>query len=188
MKGIVFTEFIEMVEDNFSMELADEIIENAHLESGGAYTTLGTYDHREMLKLVSQLSRSSGIPESDLVRVFGVHLCGRFADTYPDMFADADDTFGFLGQIENHIHVEVRKLYPDAQLPSFVYEYPSENQLIMTYSSTRPFAALADGLIQGAIKHYGEDIGIEIEDLSDGAGTSARFLLTKQRPSSEQAQ
>ena len=186
MKGIVFTEFIEMVEETFSMEMADEIIENAHLESGGAYTTLGTYDHREMLELVTQLSQSTGIPAPDLVRVFGIHLCGRFADNFPDMFAGAGDTFGFLGQIENHIHVEVRKLYPDAQLPSFVYEYPNENQFVMTYSSKRPFAALADGLIQGAIKHYGEDIEIEMEDLSAGAGTSARFLLTKQALSSEQ--
>ena len=83
MKGIVFTEFIEMVEETFSMEMADEIIENAHLESGGAYTTLGTYDHREMLELVTQLSQSTGIPVPDLVRVFGIHLCGRFADNLP---------------------------------------------------------------------------------------------------------
>jgi hypothetical protein len=185
MKGIVFTEFIEMVEDEFSLDMADEIIENAHLESGGAYTTLGTYDHREMLELVSELSKSSGIPTSDLVRVFGTHLCGRFAANFPEMFSSAADTFDFLEQIQDHIHVEVRKLYPDAQLPHFAYEYPSENQLVMNYSSTRPFAVLADGLIRGAIKHYGEEIDIEIEDLSDGAGTSARFLLTKQALPSE---
>ena len=188
MKGIVFTEFIEMVEDEFSIDMADEIIENAHLASGGAYTTLGTYDHSEMLALVSELSKSSGIPAPDLVRVFGTHLCGRFAANFPEMFADAADAFGFLEQIQDHIHVEVRKLYPDAQLPSFDYEYPSENQLVMNYSSARPFAVLADGLIQGAIKHYGEDINIEIEDLSDGAGTAARFLLTKQASLSEQEQ
>ncbi len=188
MKGIVFTEFIEMVEDKFSLDVADEIIENAHLESGGAYSSLGTYDHREMLELVNELSKSSGIPASDLVRVFGIHLCGRFAVNFPEMFSSAEDTFGFLEQIQDHIHVEVRKLYPDAQLPRFSYEYPRENQLVMNYSSDRPFAVLADGLIQGAVKHYGEEIDIEIEDLSDGAGTSARFLLTRQASASEQEQ
>ena len=35
MKGIVFTEFLEMVEDKFSPELADRIIEGAELPSGG---------------------------------------------------------------------------------------------------------------------------------------------------------
>ena len=179
MKGVVFTEFIEMVEDEFSIDMADEIIENAHLESGGSYTSLGTYDHQEMLDLVNELSKSSGIPAPDLVRAFGVHLCGRFAESYPDMFAGAENAFDFLQQIQDHIHVEVRKLYPDAQLPSFEYEHPSKNQLVMNYSSARPFAVLADGLIHGAIEHFDEEIEVEIEDLADGAGTSARFTLTK---------
>jgi len=44
MKGIIFTEFLEMVEDRFSPEIADRIIEAADLPSGGAYTAIGTYD------------------------------------------------------------------------------------------------------------------------------------------------
>ena len=52
MKGVVFTEFLEMVEDRFSPEMADRIIEGAELASGGVYTTVGTYDHGEMIQLV----------------------------------------------------------------------------------------------------------------------------------------
>jgi Haem-NO-binding len=51
MKGVVFTEFLEMVEDRFSPEMADRIIEGAELASGGVYTTVGTYDHGEMIQL-----------------------------------------------------------------------------------------------------------------------------------------
>ena len=47
MKGVVFTEFIEMVEDKFSADIADQIIEEADLPSGGVYTSVGTYDHAE---------------------------------------------------------------------------------------------------------------------------------------------
>lgn len=49
MKGIVFCEFVEMMEQEFSVDLADEIISATNLESGGAYTTVGTYDHSELL-------------------------------------------------------------------------------------------------------------------------------------------
>jgi len=41
MKGIVFTEFLEMVENKFSPELADRIIEGAEVPSGGVYTAVG---------------------------------------------------------------------------------------------------------------------------------------------------
>ncbi len=45
MKGVVFTEFIEMVEDQFSADMVDDIIDDAQPPSGGAYTAVGTYDH-----------------------------------------------------------------------------------------------------------------------------------------------
>ena len=60
MKGIVFAEFIELVEDKFGFEIADEIIEESNLPSGGSYTSVGTYDHREMLELVTHLSEKTG--------------------------------------------------------------------------------------------------------------------------------
>ena len=45
MKGIVFTEFLEMVEDKFSADMVDDIIDDCDLASGGAYTAVGTYPH-----------------------------------------------------------------------------------------------------------------------------------------------
>ena len=39
--------------------------------------------------------------------------------------------------------------------------------------------ALAEGLIRGCVAHYGEAVDIAVEDLSDGAGTAARFVLSK---------
>ncbi len=53
MKGMVFTEFLEMVEDRFSPEIADRIITASDLRSGGAYTAVGTYEHSEMIQLVT---------------------------------------------------------------------------------------------------------------------------------------
>ena len=179
MKGVVFTEFLEMVEDRFSPELADRIIERAELPSGGVYTTVGTYDHREMLQLVSGLSEETGIAAAELVRSFGVHLFGRFHTMFPKYFEDVTSAFDFLQRVDHYIHVEVGKLYPDAELPSFACDTPQPGCLHLTYRSSRPFAALAEGLIRGCIAHYGEAVDLAIEDLSDGTGTAARFVLTK---------
>ena len=63
MKGIIFTEFLEMVEKEFSAETVDTIIDNSNLESGGSYTSVGTYPHIEMVELVSNLPNRISSPQ-----------------------------------------------------------------------------------------------------------------------------
>ena len=179
MKGMVFTEFLEMVEDKFSPDMVDRIIEQANLPSGGVYTAVGTYDHSEMIGLVSCLSNETGISSSELVHSFGVYLFSRFYIMFPTYFEGILSSFEFLQRIENYIHIEVRKLYPEAELPSFACDTPNPECLSLTYRSARPFATLAEGLIRGCVDHYGEAVDIDTEDLSDGKGTAARFLLTR---------
>jgi len=179
MKGIVFTEFLEMVESKFSPELADSIIEGAQVPSGGAYTSVGTYDHSEMIKLVSCLSKETGIGKAELVRSFGMYMFERFYVLFPQYFTGIESSFHFLERIEDYIHVEVRKLYPEAELPSFECDTSQPGCLRLTYRSTRPFAALAEGLIRGCIAHFREDADIDVEDLSNGTGTAARFVITQ---------
>ncbi len=178
MKGIVFSKFIEFVEERFSPEMADDIIESSDLPSGGAYTSVGTYDHREMLQLVTALSEKSGTPVPDLVRSFGCHLFGILAGAYPQFLEGIDSSLEFLQLIENYIHVEVRKLYPDAELPTFEHCSPSANQLELIYYSKRPLGDLAHGLIEGCAGHFGDTLSIEREELLVEEGTSIRFLLT----------
>ncbi len=115
----------------------------------------------------------------ELVQTFGRYLFGRFHSAHPAFFDGLTSAFDFLGKVEDYIHVEVRKLYPDAELPALECEAPDPNTLRMTYRSKRPFSALAEGLIRGCVEHYKETIDIKVEDLSDGAGTAARFVLTR---------
>jgi hypothetical protein len=179
MKGVVFSEFVEMVEDVYSPELADEIIEESRLPSGGAYTAVGTYDHAEMLTLIAKLSEKTGAPEPRLVKDFGSFLFGRFVALYPSFFEGVDGTFAFLARIEDHVHSEVRKLYHDAELPTFITHQPGPDALVMVYKSKRPFADLALGLIQGCIAYYGETIDVEQQNLSGDERTHVRFILTR---------
>lgn len=178
MKGIVFTEFLEMVEDKFGFDIADKIVSEAVLPSGGVYTAVGTYDHAEMVSLVVNLSRESQLPVSDLLKAFGEHLFGRFVSGYGHFFQGVMSAFDFMAKIEDYIHVEVRKLYPDAELPSFQIKRPDENTLIMVYSSERGLADFAEGLILGCIAHFQESIEIIRENLKDD-NSFARFTLQK---------
>lgn len=178
MKGIVFKEFIDLVENQFGADVADKIIEENELDSDGAYTSVGTYNHEEILKLVTSLSKASKIPVSGLVKTFGKHLIKVFTKGFPNFFAK-DNCFEFLKSIDDSIHVEVKKLYPDAELPKFTHNEPEDGKLNLHYESSRPFADLAEGLIEGAIEHYGEKIELNVEDPDNLSATKRTFQLSK---------
>jgi hypothetical protein len=167
MKGMVFTEFLEMVEAKFSADMVDDIIDDANLPSGGAYTAVGTYDHGELVQMVVALSQRTDIAVPALVHTFGEHLFGRFYALFPAFFQGITSALDFLEGIETVIHTEVRKLYPDAQLPQFDCTRSADG-LQMLYSSPRHFGDLAEGLIHGAVAHFGDQLQITRNNQPNG--------------------
>jgi hypothetical protein len=179
VKGIVFTEFLEMVEARYSGRLVEDVIEEADIPSKGAYTAVGTYPHDEMVALVTVLSKRTGVPVPDLLKLYGEHLFGRFEVKYPQFFDEAKCSFDFLNAVQNHIHKEVKKLYADAELPSFILEVHTQDHFSMVYSSTRPLADLCEGLIVGCMKYFRETGEIRRQDLQSSPLTRVRFEIFK---------
>ena len=160
MKGVIFTEFLGMVEQAFSADMVDDLIEATDPASQGAYTAVGTYGHEEIVAMVVELSRRSGASVPDLLKTFGSHLFGRFEVIYPTLMPPAKTAFDFLESIEAVIHVEVLKLYPDAQLPKLRAVRHDENHMTLEYRSPRGFQDLAVGLIMGCGAHFGESLEV----------------------------
>lgn len=183
MKGIVFTKFIEMVETEFSVDLADEMIESSDLPSGGSYTAVGTYDHNEMVAMLVTLSRLTGRPVPELLRAYGRYLFKQFAVLYPVFFEGVTSSIDFVARIEDVIHVEVRKLYPDAELPRFEVVEFTPDRLEIIYRSDRHLGDLALGLVEECIVHFGEaeSVTVERRDL-DQPEAPVCFVLTRRTP------
>lgn len=188
MKGMVFTEFLEMVENRFSWDMVDELLDQCSLASGGVYTAVGTYPYEELVSLVQALAQQTDRSVASLLNEFGEYLFGRFAVNYPVFFTQSTDCFTFLAGIEHIIHAEVRKLYPDAQLPRFIVEVHNAQQLQLLYESERHLEDLAEGLITGCIKHFGHTIHLTRETVNNTGmegtqGTDGRkqerFLLSR---------
>lgn len=176
MKGIIFTEFLSMVEDAHGLDMVDTIIEKSDLPSGGAYTAVGTYSHTEIVSLVCNLSEEIHIEVSDLLKEFGRHLFHQLAKSYPEFVKKSATPLDFLEQVETYIHLEVRKLYPDAELPSFECARPhSANQLYMTYHSVRHMEDVCEGLIRGSLEHFNSTADIERKSVDDD---SELFIIT----------
>ncbi|WP_334057619.1 heme NO-binding domain-containing protein [Polaribacter sp. P097] len=178
MKGIVFTEFLELVEEKFGMEMVDSIIEASELESEGVYTAIGTYNFSEMLSLLTNLSERTNISIDDLLLVYGEHFFGVIERSYMGLVDTYKDPIEMLSSIENHIHVEVRKIYPEAELPTFVVEEKSEDLLIMVYKSSRAMYYFGLGLMNRTFKHFKTTAEITLEKLAED-GTEVRFIIRK---------
>lgn len=177
MKGIIFKEFLEMVEDKFGYEMVDTIIEESKLPNDGAYTSVGTYPHTEIVSLVSNLSKHSNIEGAKLLEVFGEHAFGIFSVAYKEMFKGHNNAFKFLSSVEGTIHVEVLKLYPEAELPTLVTSSMDNNKMVLLYKSTRAMSDFAKGLILGCLKYFNEKA--TIEDLPLKADqTEVQFTIT----------
>lgn len=183
MKGIVFTEFMDMVDDKFGLQVSEAIVEKADLDSGGAYTAVGTYPHDEIVALILALSGETSIPVSELVKVFGKHLITRFYALFPAFFDDCATLYDFLANVDGYIHGEVRKLYPDATLPSLQTQRISKDELEIIYTSPRGMGDLAEGLIQGAIDHYaaktGETSALKRKDMPPQQGAQCVYFVVK---------
>jgi hypothetical protein len=104
----------------------------------------------------------------------------RFASTYPHCLAGAKSSFDLLQGLDNVIHREVRKLYPDAELPRFEVAERTPLRMILIYASARHFADLAEGLIRACGRHFGQDIALTRESLPAGGGSRVRFTLVLQ--------
>ncbi len=178
MKGIVFTEFLELVEDKFGLEMVDKIISESNLESQGMYTSVGTYKFSEMLQLLHHLSDNTGISIDDLLLVYAEHFFIVLEDSYPGLLATYNDPIEMLASIENHIHIEVRKIYPDAELPTFQVIEKTNNSLVMIYKSSRAMHHFGLGLMNKTFEHFNSTATIVLEKIKED-GTEVKFIINK---------
>lgn len=174
MKGIIFTEFLEMVETKFGLEVVDDIIESSYLPSEGIYTSVGTYEFNEMVSLITQLSEKSAIPIGDLLYTFGLYLFDSLGKAHPEVIQNYNSPIGLLYSIEDHIHVHVKKLYPDAELPTFKILDKTDTTISMIYSSSRGLYRLAHGLMEKCFVHFNSSAIITYELLNKN-GLEVKF-------------
>lgn len=178
MKGIVFTEFLEMVEQKFGYATVEKIIQNSKLPNDGAYTSVGTYNFSEMGALVHHLHKETNIPIAELLEVFGAYFFNFLAANYLHFLNRSDSLFEFLDSIHNHIHIEVKKLYPDAELPAFETIEMTKLKMVMNYTSERKLGDFAKGLLTKSAEHFNEDVTIESKTLN-ASGTRIQFVILK---------
>ena len=181
MKGLVFTELFSFVEERHCPVFLQRMIDESDLASGGVYTATGTYPACEMARLVKTMADKTGIDVSSLLRIFGEHLFSRFHTGFPEIFDGMENAMDFLASVECHIHVEVRKLYPDAELPSIEITERRPDSFTLIYTSPRHLGDFCEGLIIGCLKHFREIATISKAVLETEPNSAIAFHIEKQQ-------
>ncbi|BBB30404.1 heme NO-binding domain-containing protein [Neptunomonas japonica] len=159
MKGVIFNILEEMVEEHCGMAVWNEIL-NENLSDDGVYTASESYPDEKLFSLVGAVCDRTKLPMEKVVGDFGEFLFTGLASRHPTFLENPTDLKSFLKSIHSVIHVEVRKLYDNPNLPSFEYNEPDSDVLVMTYRSPRKLCILAEGLVRGAAAHYKTNIEI----------------------------
>lgn len=108
MKGLIFTEFMDLVEEKFGLDALDKLLSDAGDE--GVYTSVGSYDHRDLVKLIVQLSKQTGISAEELQRVFGQSVFENLYQSLPERSSlqGCKNSLQFIRLVEDYIHIEVK--------------------------------------------------------------------------------
>ena len=131
-----------------------------------------------MLQLISNLSNNTDISIDDLLLVYSEHLFKVLVRSHPNLIEHYKDPMDFLASIENHIHVEVQKIYPEAQLPTFEMVEREDNNMVMVYKSDRALYMLGKGLMDETFKLFKVEGTVNVEKLND-AGTEVKFIIQR---------
>jgi hypothetical protein len=180
MKGIIMRSFVDFVEETYGPQLADIVLSLDDLSAKGAYTNVGYYPASDFVAMATAVSETTDTPFARLIFDFGRDLYLRLHQRHTEMLLTYSSPIEMLASLESVIHVEVRKLYTDTELPRFEVKARDANRsLTLLYRSSRPFADLAEGLIAGCLDQFGlaDHSSVERHDVRTD-GTEALFTVS----------
>lgn len=180
MKGLIFTSLIEYSEQTYGLEFVERMLGSLELSTAGAYTGVGTYPSGELLAMIDYLADHTDAENEELQADLGKFTFDALARRYPQLLATYSSSFECIYEVDQTIHRNVRKLYPDAELPNIGAQLDDGgNTLRLQYESRRPLMHFARGLLHGCAEFFDEEISVEMTDLSGGKGTLARFVIQR---------
>lgn len=158
MQGIIFNAMEEFVLEISDMAMWNDVLNSCDLKTNGVYTAGISYNDSEIISLATVLCEKLQVPVEEGMKLFGQFLFGFLVQRGPVELAEYKNTQALLIELEDVVHRDVQRIHPDAYTPFFKYIPKSEDEGELIYSSKRKLCVIAEGLLAGAAKHYGQSI------------------------------
>jgi hypothetical protein len=155
MHGLIFTGFRAFVASEYPRIAHEVSTDQRHLVTEA-------YPDADFETVVSRTVELSGDSRRTVLRRFGIFTgISTFRLLYPAYYAEHDDTFSFLLDIEQKIHEVVRATVRQAAPPHLDIRPLSGGGVSIAYTSSRGLCDLLEGLVVGVSRFYGDAVAIE---------------------------
>lgn len=158
MKGIIFNIVESFVTENYGEEVYEDIVAGCELITKEPFVGPGTYPDEDLIAILVEASKQLNVPIPDILKSLGRYAFAKLAGRHPNFLEGYTHPKPFLMTVDGIIHVEVKKLYQGVYLPTFQYQEPAEDQLIITYFSERKLYPFMEGLIDGVGDYFNKPI------------------------------
>lgn len=161
MKGVIFNLLESFVVENFGEEKYEDILFETKLLTQEPFVDAGIYPDEDFLAIVGKTCDKLGITVDEACHAFGKYCFKELVGLYPVFLKGISDAKSFIEVVDGVIHVEVLKLYPDAELPKFDYKSDSEKTLNIKYTSPKKLCQFMEGIIHGCAEYFNEEVKIK---------------------------
>jgi predicted hydrocarbon binding protein len=178
MKGVIFNLLEDFIIEGWGDDVYDEILSRCSLRTTEPFIGPGTYDDADLLAIVAQAAETLGLTVPEAVRAFGRYCFSGLARKFPVFLEGHRELKTFLKSIDEVIHVELKKLVPEAEPPKITFVDPAPNELILTYRSRRRLCPLMAGLLEGAAAYFGTPLEYRETKCTSQGADACEFHLT----------
>jgi hypothetical protein len=161
MKGVVFNLLESFVCESFGPDAYDTVLSRCQLSTKEPFVGPGTYPDSDLYAIAGAAAQLAGLPLADALRAFGRYCFPHLAVMVPKLATGHADAASFLKSVDKVIHMEVRKLYPQALTPTFTCIDERPGKFIVRYRSERKLCAFMEGLLEGTGVYFQTRIHID---------------------------
>lgn len=165
MKGTVVSAWIKTCKRVFGESLTKEAQEMAKMNPDHLYTPSEDVQDTMPNRMVEYIAKTKNYSTYEVWKIIGVDNVTSFHEDYPGFFRH-ENLYSFLKSMYD-VHVVVTEKIPGAKPPLLGVTPISSHVAEMTYKSSRGMFGYFHGLLEGAAKHFNEDVVIETVEKSN---------------------
>ncbi len=179
MIGVVFVQFVRMMETRYGLETTEKVFDVADLESGGAYTSYGDYSVKEFFTLAHTLAAIVKKDPNDIFFEYGESIQMHVMTEMPTYFDENDSALEFFKKLGKENIGKSGALPPDLELPRPEVHIVDDDNIEVIYYPREVYPPVACGVVHAIMRHY--DIDAELDQVETEVGGEACVLFRIQR-------
>lgn len=166
MKGTVVATWMNTCRRLYGETLVSDAMEKGGWDRGKLFSPMENVDDAKVKIVINYIAKEKGLEPSRLWRIIGVDNVNSFYSDFPAFFQH-ENLYSFLKSMFN-VHVVMTKKFRGSKPPLLNITPISSREAYFSYNSSRGMFDYFMGLLDGAAKHFKEEVKTEeIERTSD---------------------